>query len=60
MDLGQGINAYNARDFIGAVPHLKIARGASNINPLSDYVVYHLAYAEVLTGDVDGALVVLD
>jgi soluble lytic murein transglycosylase len=59
-DLGQGINAYNSRDFIGALSHLKIARGASNINPLSDYVVYHLAYSEVLTGDVDGALGLLN
>jgi soluble lytic murein transglycosylase len=59
-DLGQGINAYNSRDFVGAVSHLKIARGASNINPLSDYVTYHLAYSEILTGDVDGALGLLN
>jgi hypothetical protein len=59
-ELGQGINAYNARDFIGAVSHLKTARGASNTTPLADYVTYHLAYSEVLTGDVNGALAVLN
>jgi len=56
-DLGQGINAYNSRDFIGAASHLKNARG---LTLLSDYVTYHLAYAEVLTGNVDGALSVLN
>src|ERR1700689_4047850 len=56
LDLGQGINAYNSRDFIGAVSHLKTAR---SVTSLSDYVTYHLAYAQVLTGDVDGALSVL-
>ena len=52
-DLGQGINAYNSRDFTGAVAHLRAAR---SVTPLSDYVTYHLAYSQVLTGDVDGAL----
>jgi soluble lytic murein transglycosylase len=52
-DLGQGINAYNSRDFTGAVSHLRAAR---NVTMLSDYVTYHLAYSQVLTGDVDGAL----
>ena len=56
-DLGQGINAYNSRDFIGAMSHLKTAR---SVTPLSDYVTYHLAYLELLTGDVDGALSVLN
>jgi soluble lytic murein transglycosylase len=56
-DLGQGINAYNSRDFAGAVSHLKTARSATL---LSDYVTYHLAYSEVLTGEVDGALAVLN
>ena len=55
-ELGQGINAYNSRDFIGAVSHLRTAR---NVTLLSDYVTYHLAYAQVLTGDVDGALSLL-
>ncbi len=56
LELGQGINAYNSRDFIGAVSHLRTAR---NVTLLSDYVTYHLAYAQVLTGDVDGALSLL-
>jgi soluble lytic murein transglycosylase len=56
LDLGQGINAYNSRDFIGAVSHLRTAR---TVTLLSDYVAYHLAYSEVLTGDVDGALSLL-
>jgi soluble lytic murein transglycosylase len=55
-DLGQGINAYNARDFAGAISHLRAAR---NVVSLSDYVTYHLAYSELLTGDVDGALTLL-
>jgi len=55
-DLGQGINAYNARDFTGAISHLRAAR---SVAPLSDYVTYHLAYSELLTGDVDGALALL-
>ena len=52
-DLGQGISAYYARNFTGAISHLKTARG---VTKLSDYVTYHLAYSQVLTGDVDGAL----
>ena len=55
-DLGQGISAYNSRDFTGAVSHLKAAR---NVTTLADYVTYHLAYSQVLTGDVDGALAAL-
>ena len=55
-ELGQGINAYNSRDFTGAISHLRAAR---SVTALSDYVTYHLAYSEVLTGDVDGALGVL-
>ena len=55
-DLGQGINAYNGRDFTGAISHLRAARSVAS---LSDYVTYHLAYSELLTGDVDGALAVL-
>jgi soluble lytic murein transglycosylase len=53
LDLGKGINAYNSRDFTGAVSYLRTAR---NVTLLSDYVTYHLAYSQVLTGDVDGAL----
>lgn len=52
-ELGRGINAYNTRDFNGAIVHLKAAGAATR---LADYVAYHLAYSELLTGDVDGAL----
>src|SRR5258708_5804562 len=55
-DLGQGINAYNSRDFTAAVSHLRVAR---SVTPLSDYVAYHLGYSQTLTGDLDGALSVL-
>src|SRR6185312_1125427 len=55
-ELGQGINAYNSRDFTSAISHLRNAR---SVTQLSDYVTYHLAYAQVLTGDVDGALALL-
>jgi soluble lytic murein transglycosylase len=57
LDLGQGINAYNSRDFNSAASHLKTAR---SLTPLSDYVTYHLAYSQVVTGDIDGALNVLN
>ena len=52
-ELGRGINAYNTRDFNGAITHLNAA-GA--VIKLADYVAYHLAYSQLLTGDVDGAL----
>src|ERR1700679_1490027 len=52
-DLGQGITAYNARNFAGAIPHLVAAR---DVAKLSDYTSYYLAYARLLTGDVDGAV----
>lgn len=56
-ELGQGITAYNSRDFTHAITHLRNAR---TVAALSDYVTYHLAYSQVLTGDVDGALTVLN
>src|SRR5579863_6784367 len=52
-ELGRGIDAYNTRDFNGAITHLKAAGAATK---LADYVAYHLAYSQLLTGDVDGAL----
>jgi len=55
-ELGQGITAYNSREFTAAVTHLKAAR---DVPALSDYYAYHLAYAELLTGDVDGAVAAL-
>ncbi len=56
-ELGRGINAYNTRDFNGAITHLTAARAAIK---LADYVAYHLAYSQLLTGDVDGALSTLN
>ena len=56
-ELGQGISAYNSRDFTGAISHL---RAAHDITGLPDYVTYYLAYSEVLTGDVDSALSLLN
>jgi soluble lytic murein transglycosylase len=56
-ELGQGITAYNSRDFSGAVAHLRNAR---TVNQLSDYVAYHLAYSQLLTSDVDGAITTLN
>lgn len=56
-ELGRGISAYNTRDFSGAIAHLAAARGAANVGTkLADYIAYHLAYSQLLTGDVDGAL----
>ncbi|HEY3824460.1 MAG TPA: transglycosylase SLT domain-containing protein [Bryobacteraceae bacterium] len=56
-DLGQGISAYNARDFAGAVSHL---RPAQSVTALSDYVTYYLAWSQLLTNDIDGALASLN
>ncbi len=55
--LGQGIAAYNSRDFAAAISHL---RAAGDVAALADYDAYHLAYAELLTGDVEGAIGVLN
>jgi len=53
MRLGQGVNAYNAHDYGGAIQQL---RGlAPQLPKVSDYVTYHLASAELQTGDVDAA-----
>ncbi|MDP9054658.1 MAG: hypothetical protein M3N93_10215, partial [Acidobacteriota bacterium] len=41
-DLQQGIAAYNARNFSGAISHLRSAR---SVTRLSDYVTYDLAYS---------------
>ena len=52
--LGQGVNAYNLRDFPGTIQQL---RGLQpQIPKLSDYVVFHLASSELQTGDIDGAV----
>ena len=54
-DLGQAINAYNARDFGTAVQHLR----NRHIPGLADYVTYYLASSEQMTADYDSALAVL-
>jgi len=52
--LGLGINAYQVKDYSGAVQHL---RGLQPQLPkLSDYIVYYLASSEQQTGDIDGAV----
>jgi soluble lytic murein transglycosylase len=56
-DLGQGIAAYNARNYKAAIPHLQAAR---DVSKLSDYTDYYLGYAQLLTGDIDGALSTLN
>jgi len=56
-DLGQGIAAYNARNYKAAIPHLQ---AASDVSKLSDYADYYLGYSQLLTGDVDGALSTLN
>jgi soluble lytic murein transglycosylase len=53
LEVGQGISAYNARDFAGAISHL---RTAQNVTALSDYVTWHMANAQLLTGDAGAAL----
>lgn len=54
--LGQGINAYNSRDFNGAIAHLG---NASTVTKLADYVTYYRAYAQLVTGNPDGAIATL-
>jgi soluble lytic murein transglycosylase len=56
-ELGEGIAAYNARNYKAAIPHLQAAR---DVSKLSDYADYYLGYAQLLTGDVDGALSTLN
>jgi soluble lytic murein transglycosylase len=52
-ELGQGIAAYNAKNYPAAITHLSQAR---TVAKLSDYVTFDLAYSQLLTGNVDGAL----
>lgn len=51
--LGQGITAYNSRDFGRAITHLE---NATSVTKLADYVTYYRAYAQLLTGNTDGAV----
>lgn len=51
--LGQGIAAYNSRDFSAAAAHLA---GATEVRELADYVACYRAWAQLLTGNVDGAI----
>lgn len=54
--LGQGINAYNTRDFTNASAHLSNAAGLVKV---ADYVAYYRAYSQLLSGNVDGAVATL-
>jgi peptidoglycan lytic transglycosylase len=56
-DLGQGIGAYNTRDFNSAIARLQAAR---SVTKLADYDAYYLGYSQLLTGNVDGALATLN
>lgn len=52
--LGQGINAYNVKDYSGAVQQL---RGLQPQLPkLADYIAYHLGSAELQASDFEGAV----
>jgi hypothetical protein len=55
VELGLGINAYNSRDYKGAIQHLR----GHQFPALSDYLTYYLASSEQQTGDYDDALLVL-
>lgn len=54
-ELGQGIAAYNQRDFRGAVNYLK----GREVPRLSDYVAYYLGSAEQQAGQYDDAISLL-
>lgn len=56
-ELGQGISAYNTRDFNSAISRLQSARSVAT---LADYDSYYLGYSQLLTGNVDGALATLN
>jgi soluble lytic murein transglycosylase len=56
-ELGQGIGAYNTRDFNSAISRLQSAR---SITKLADYDAYYLGYSQLVTGNVDGALATLN
>src|SRR3984885_14275379 len=56
-ELGQGIGAYNTRDFNSAIARLQSARSVAK---LADYDAYYLGYSQLLTGNVDGALATLN
>jgi soluble lytic murein transglycosylase len=56
-ELGQGIGAYNTRDFNSAIARLQSAR---SVTKLADYDAYYLGYSQLLSGNVDGALATLN
>ncbi len=56
-ELGQGIDAYNKRDFNPAIARLQ---GARSVAKLADYDAYYLGYSQLLTGNVEGALATLN
>ncbi len=51
--LGQGIAAYNSRDFSAAAAHLA---GATDLTKLADYVTCYRAWAQLQTGNFEGAI----
>jgi soluble lytic murein transglycosylase len=54
-ELGQGITAWNARDYQTAISHLH----GEKIPKLSDYQTYYLASAQQQAGDYDNAISLL-
>jgi soluble lytic murein transglycosylase len=56
-ELGKGIEAYSAHDFKGAIARLQAAH---TVTRLADYDAYYLAWSQLLTGNVDGALATLN
>lgn len=56
-EFGQGISAYNSREYAAAARHLRAAR---QLPELSDYVTYYLGSSLQQLNDYPGALAVLD
>jgi soluble lytic murein transglycosylase len=52
--LGQGINSYNVHDYSATIQQLRALE--PQVPRLADYIAYHLASAELQTGDIDGAV----
>jgi soluble lytic murein transglycosylase len=52
--VGQGINAYNVHDYSTTIQQLRALE--PQVPRLADYIAYHLASAELLTGDIDAAV----
>jgi hypothetical protein len=52
--LGQGINSHNVHDYSATIQQLRALE--PQVPRLADYIAYHLASAELQTGDIDGAV----